>query len=360
VAVDALEAAAEANSRTTVEFWQRLMAAELTPKKCRELLVSLGTSLDVQAVLRSRLLSENERKLFQEADVGLAHSFLDQGVRLITADEYPEPLATTPLVPPALWTWGDFDLAAQPTVAIVGTRNASTYGKAVAQRFASELAAAGVVVISGGALGIDAASHRGALEAGGKTMAVLITGVDRAYPREHEQLFGLIRQQGCLVSQFPIGSTKPAWNTRPLARNQTIAALSQAVLVIEAPTKSGALTTANAANELGRQVFVVPANIDNLNFKGSHALIRDGATLVDHPAQLLEALNIESRRPEITLDGITDSQKRILAVLSMDPLASEFIVERTGMGMAEVMGELTMLELEGLVIRDAGGYARTQ
>lgn len=264
-----------------------------------------------------------------------------------------------PFVPPAIWTWGDISCGESPTIAVAGTRNASTYGKAVAQRFASSLAAAGVTIVSGGALGIDAAAHRGALEAGGKTIAVLITGVDRAYPREHVQLFGAIKDQGCLVSQFPLGTAKPAWDTRPLQRNQTIAALSQAVLIIEAPSKSGALTTAHAANELGRQVFVVPANIDNLNFKGSHALIRDGATLVDHPDQILEALHIEPPRLEAASTDLNESQRRILEVLSTTPLASEFIVERTGLDTSEVLSELTMLELEGLVMRDAGGYAKT-
>lgn len=342
------------------EFWQRLMAAELSPSKCRALMESLGTSFsDSDKFLRSGLLTEGERGRFQNADVDVLAEYMAGGVQLVTRDEYPEPLAHTALTPPALWTWGDLSVAAKPTVAIVGTRNASTYGKAVAQRFGSALAAAGVTIVSGGALGVDAAAHRGALEAGGKTVAVLITGVDRAYPREHVQLFNHIRENGCLVSQFPLGSAKPAWDTRPLARNQTIAAMSQAVLVIEAPSKSGALTTATAANELGRQVFVVPANIDNLNFKGSHFLIRDGATLVDHPEQILEALGIEAVVAERDASGVSDSQKRILSVLSTVPLASEFIVERTGLGTAEVMSELTMLELEGLVLRDAGGYAKT-
>lgn len=342
-----------------VEFWQRLMAAELSPQKCRALLASLGTSFDLSGVLRSSLLTPAEKARFEGADMELVASFLEQGVRLLTAEDYPDLFASTPLIPPAIWTWGDFDCANKPTVAIVGTRNASVYGKAAAQRFASTLAAAGVTIVSGGALGIDAAAHRGALEAGGKTIATLITGVDRAYPREHLQLFNAIRDQGCLVSQFPIGAAKPAWDTRPLARNQTIASMSQAVLVIEAPSKSGALATAHAANDLGRQVFVVPANIDNLNFKGSHGLIRDGATLVDHPEQVLDALGIEAAKPVYSEDGTTEKQKRILSVLSTDPLASEFIVERTGLGTAEVMSELTMLELEGLVLRDAGGYART-
>lgn len=321
---------------------------------------SLGTSFcDEDRIRQSPLLTDRERAAFDAADTAMIAEFQSQGVHLLNHENYPSPLSQTPLVPPALWIWGDAECLRRPTVAIVGTRNASTYGKAVAQRFASSLAMAGVTIVSGGALGIDAAAHRGALEGGGQTAAVLITGVDRAYPREHVQLFNHIRANGCLVSQFPLGATKPAWDTRPLARNQTIAAMSQCILVIEAPSKSGALTTATAANELGRPVFVVPANIDNLSFKGSHYLIRDGATLVDHPEQILEVMGIQAKTLDRDESGTTETQKRILSVLTTDPLASEFIVERTGLSAAEVMSELTMLELEGLVLRDAGGYART-
>lgn len=345
----------------TPEFWQRLLAAELSPSKCRALLESLGTSAydPESVVLRSSLLTEGEKGRFRDADVSMLPDFMASGVELVTIEDYPSLMREVTFVPPALWTWGDFGCAQGPTIAVAGTRNASTYGKAVAQRFASVLASSGVTIVSGGALGVDAAAHRGALEAGGKTIAVLITGVDRAYPREHTQLFTTIKDSGCLVSQFPLGAAKPAWDTRPLARNQTIAALSQAVLIIEAPGKSGALTTAHAANELGRQVFVVPANIDNLNYKGSHALIRDGATLVDHPEQILHALQIEPKRQETQSSDLNESQIRILQVLSTTPLASEFIVERTGLETSEVLSELTMLELEGLVMRDAGGYAKT-
>jgi DNA processing protein len=212
-----------------------------------------------------------------------------------------------------------------------------------------------VTVVSGGALGIDAAAHRGAMEAGGRTVAVLAAGVDHVYPAVHHGLFAQIRQNGCLVSQFAVGS-KPS-EYRFLVRNGLVAALSLAVLVIEAPQRSGAIRTANAANDLGRDVFVVPANIDAMSFRGSFSLIRDGATLVSHPSEILESLGIEARDVATEHPAPSGPGEVILSVLSVTPLAAERIVERTGLETADVLSELTMLELEGRVIRDAGGYA---
>ena len=133
--------------------------------------------------------------------------------------------------------------------------------------------------------------------------------------------------------------------------------LSQIVVVVEAPERSGALTTARFAIERGREVLVVPANVDNVNFRGSHALIRDGAALVDHPDQVLASLGIQPRLPYAEPCVASDLQMKILEVLTSDPLQTEFIVERTGLGASEVLSELTILELEGRVIRDVGGYA---
>ncbi len=257
-------------------------------------------------------------------------------------------------MPPVLFVDGDLSCLSGPTVAIVGTRNASTYGKACAQKFAEALARAGVTIVSGGALGIDGAAHKGALAGGGKTAAVLAGGVDYIYPAVHGGLFEQIRRSGCLVSQFSVGS-KPA-EYKFLQRNVVVAALSDAVLVVEAPPKSGALSTAQAAVEMGRDVFVVPANIDAEGFRGSFHLIRDGATLVSHPNQILEDMQIEPARKEEAAPA-SSMGEMILAVLGSATLATEFIVERTGLDTAEVLSELTMLELEGRVMRDASGYA---
>jgi DNA processing protein len=340
------------------EFWQRLLAAELSPDKRRELFKALSGSIlnPVDFLLGWPRLSEGERDRAKKANLTMLQTLMDQGVRVVEPSSFPALLKQVHNAPPALFVWGDQSCLEAPCVAIVGTRTATTYGKAVAQKFAEALAAAGVTIVSGGALGVDAAAHRGALAVGGRTAAVLLTGIERVYPRVHHGLFQDIRNRGCLISQFAVG-TSTSREFRPLIRNQTIAGLSSAVLVVESPERSGALSTAHAANEMGRHVFVVPSNIDNVNFRGSHALIRDGATLVDHPDQILEALDIQPAAVAAAQAEVSPAQEKILRVLSVTPLASEFIVERTGLDTHEVMSELTMLELEGRIIRDVGGYA---
>lgn len=351
-------AAARAAARaTSIEaFWQRLLAAELPPNKNRALLAELGSFRGdpLRFLLDYPGLTPAERRrMLAPPDSALANG-LGRGVRLVERNEFP-PLLQDGSSLPALFAHGDFGCLEAPTVAIVGTRAASTYGKACAQKFAEALARAGATVVSGGALGIDAAAHKGTLAGGGRTVAVLAAGVDNVYPAVHAGLFEQIKASGCLVSQFALG-TKPS-DYKFLVRNDLIAALSRAVLVVEAPARSGALRTANTANDLGREVFVVPANIDNRNFHGSFNLIRDGATLVDHPDQLLEALGIESQPTLDLLGPASTLGERILSVLTVEPLAPEFIVERTGLETSDVLSELTMLELEGRVIRDGVGYA---
>ena len=308
------------------------------------------------ALLRSPVLNRSERERVAEARLDILPTLIEQGVLLLNNDALPELFREVPTMPPALYCWGDPSCLQQPMVGIVGTRAATTYGKAVAQKFAESLTRAGVTIVSGGALGIDAAAHTGALAAGGKTVAVLLSGIERVYPRVHYSLFEEIKANGCLLSQFAAGTTSNR-EYRPLLRNHTVAGLCTALVVIEAPEKSGALSTASSANEMGRHVFVVPANIDNMNFRGSHGLIRDGATLVDHPDQVLEAMGLASVSA-IAPSEASPIQEKILAVLSTSPLACEFIVDRTGLDTSVVLSELTMLELEGRILKDAGGYAK--
>lgn len=279
---------------------------------------------------------------------------LARGLHVLVEDDYPELLAQAE-GSPALFVDGDVSCLHEVSVGIVGTRDASTYGKACAQKFAEVLGRAGVTVVSGGALGIDGAAHRGALNGGGKTAAVLAGGVDHVYPSVHAGLFQQIRAQGCLVSQYALG-TRPS-DYKFLVRNHLIAALCQAVFVVEAPPKSGALVTAQASAELGRDVFVLPANIDQKRFRGSFNLIRDGATLVYHPNQILEALGVAVPAAAPETPPASSEGERILSVLTVQPISTEIIVERTGLEASAVLSELTMLELDGRVIRDAGGYA---
>ncbi len=337
------------------EFWQFLLAAELPPAKSRGLIEGFGSSaLSPSAYFRQPgLLGEKELQRIEAVRPDSLSKALAVGVQVVEERQYPCPLNQTINPPPALFLQGDFGVLEAPTIAIVGTRGASPYGKACAIKFAEAFARAGVTVVSGGALGIDGAAHKAALEAQGKTVAVLAGGIDMVYPAMHAGLFRQIRANGCLLSQFAVGSRPNPYKF--LTRNGLIAAASRAVVVIECPERSGALNTANTANEMGRPVFVVPANITSETFRGSHALIRDGATLLDHPDQVLEVLGLESG-PKKGLPKATGLAAKILAQLTTTPLAPEFIAERTGEEMATILAELTMLEIEGRVEKEAGGF----
>jgi DNA processing protein len=336
--------------------WQALLAAEVPQNKGLALLRELGSLSGnwAQAIQNHRILGDNERRRAKELYLHKVESAIRAGVQVITRDRFSTPLSTFNY-PPAFFAWGDFDCAHAPCVAIVGTRAASTYGKAATMKFAEAFARSGVTVVSGGALGIDAAAHKGCLAAGGKTIAVLAGGIEQTYPAVHAGLFSQIRQNGCLVSLNAIGSRPNGY--RFLNRNHLIAGLSSAVLVIEAPQRSGALSTVHAANDQGKQVFVVPANIDNHGFAGSHGLIRDGATLVDHPDQVLECFGISATVPPPALPDLSPVGAKIVSVLASTPLSVEFIVDRSGLDTSEVMAELTMLEIDGRIMGNGGKYS---
>ena len=330
-----------------------VLAAELPPAKSRALVDGLGSTLLTarESILHAQGLSPSERKRLETVSIPALETAKNNGAFIWHESQFSETLAAvSDYVPPALFVHGVVECLSKPTVGIVGTRNASPYGKACAHKFAEALAAQGVTVVSGGALGIDAAAHRGALAAGGSTTAVLAGGIDHVYPAIHHTLFKEIRRNGCLVSQFAAGSRPNDYKF--LARNVTVAALSQVLLVVQAPVRSGALSTAHAMADLGREVMVVPANIDSHDFRGSFNLLRDGATLVYHPSQVLEALGMESRaRSKAVVE-----ESALISALGMEPTPVEKIVDGTGLSMSDVLAELTMLDLEGRVVREAGGY----
>ena len=333
-------------------FWQAFLAGELPPAKASFLLSEIVDAENPLSELRnhSSLLPPEQRRIVESAP------YVEVlGRRIISSRDFPSPLAESELGYPALFFQGDLTALSGPKIAIVGTRSASTYGKACAQKFGEALARAGVTIVSGGALGIDAAAHKGALKADGRTIAVMPCGLDISYPVSNASIFEQIQRRGGLVSQYALGTT--VFDFRFLERNHLIAALADALLVVEAPGKSGSLVTANAANELGRDVFVVPANIDQKSFYGSFNLIRDGATLVDHPNQILEALGIEGAL-EMPAAAASTVAQQILNVLTVEPMPGELIQERTGLATDILLTELTMMELDGSVIRDGRGYAK--
>ena len=254
-----------------------------------------------------------------------------------------------------------------PRAAIVGSRNASPYGEAVAEELARELAAAGVVIVSGLAVGIDAAAHRGALNGGGVTVAVMGTGVDIVYPAAHGQLAArILAGGGALVSQFPDG-TLPRRHHFP-ARNWTMAAISDVVVVVEADARSGALITAEAALELSKEVMAVPGSVFSPMSVGTHCLIRDGAALVQNARDVLAALKVP--RSEVLDDPLKTPQRLgfelgrdadgiVIHLSDTMAVSAAELARKLQLPIAEVVGRLTSLELEGAVRRHDAGYLRS-
>ena len=260
---------------------------------------------------------------------------------------------------------GRWPLPARPRVAIVGSRRPSPYGEAVAEQLGSDLAKSDVIVVSGLALGIDAAAHRGALNGGGLTVAVMGTGVDVVYPAAHLRLAEeILAAGGALVSQFPDG-TNPRRQNFP-ARNWTMAALSDVVVVVEAGEGSGALITADAAIHLHKEVMAVPGSIFSALSVGAHSLLRDGAGLVQNARDVVAVLGLGGE----VLDDPLSTPKRlgfallperdgILAHLSdVLALSAADIARKLQLPVAEVLGRLTALELDGAVRRYGAGYIR--
>ncbi|HEV2414735.1 MAG TPA: DNA-processing protein DprA [Candidatus Dormibacteraeota bacterium] len=252
-----------------------------------------------------------------------------------------------------------------PRVAIVGSRRPTPYGESVAEELALDLARAGVVIVSGLALGIDAAAHRGALNAGGVTIAVMGTGVDVIYPAAHALLAeSILKGGGALVSEFPDG-TAPRRHNFP-ARNHTMAALSDVVVVVEAAETSGALITAEAALDLHKEVMAVPGSVFSPQSVGTHGLLRDGAGLVQNARDVLSVLNLNQEvlddplaTPEHLRIRLPNPRDGILSHLS-DVLAlnAAEIARKLQLPIAEVLSRLTALELDGAVERHGGGYVR--
>jgi DNA processing protein len=264
-----------------------------------------------------------------------------------------------------LRTRGIWPLPPRPKVAIVGSRRPSPYGEAVAEQLGTDLARSGAIVISGLALGIDAAAHRGALNGGGMTVAVMGTGVDLVYPAAHSRLAEeILAGGGTLVSQFPDG-TLPRRQNFP-ARNWTMAQLSDVVVVVEAGEGSGALITAEAALELDKEVMAVPGSVFSALSVGTHGLLRDGAGLVQNARDVLTVVGLAREvldDPLKTPNGLGFSARAehdgMLAHLSdVLALSAAQIARKLHLPVAEVLARLTALELDGAVRRHEAGYVR--
>src|SRR5207302_7904248 len=256
--------------------------------------------------------------------------------------------------PPGLFLRGsaDAELLSQAAVAIVGARSCSSYGSQVARLLGRELAAAGLVVVSGLARGVDGEAHRGALEGGGATIAVLGCGVDRDYPAAHAHLARGICESGLVVSEYAPGVEPAPW--RFPARNRIVAGLAAVTVVIEAREGSGALITADFALEEGREVLVVPGEITSSLSAGSNALLRLGATPLTRPEDVLELFGLEAVAPEAP--DLSPVARTVLERVQDEPRGADAIGRSTGLGAGEVAVALAELELAGLVSESAGVY----
>jgi DNA processing protein len=283
-------------------------------------------------------------------------ALVERGLRFVGRSEpaFPPLLRELHDPPPGLFLRGsaELDLLGLPGVAIVGARSCSSYGGQVARMLGRELAAAGLVVVSGLARGVDGEAHRGALEAGGATVAVLGCGVDRDYPAAHASLARGICEQGLVVSEYAPGVEPAPW--RFPARNRIIAGLAVASVIVEARERSGALITADFALEAGREVFAVPGEITSSLSAGTNALLRLGATPLTRVSDVLEPLGIEQARNEPAELG--EHARTVLATLAEEPAGADELGRVTGLDAAALATALAELELAGAAAEADGIY----
>ena len=310
-------------------------------------------------------LAERIAQARQEHDPDAEMELCRQGgVALLSRSDaaYPRPLQDIPDPPSLLYLKGTYEPCDELAIAVVGSRRCSPYGVRVAERLASSMARVGLTVVSGLARGIDAAAHRGAIKAGGRTLAVLANGLGQVYPPEHEELAASVVGSGALVSEMPMRQS-PLSGLFP-QRNRLIAGLCLGVVVVEATPRSGSLSTARHAMEQNREVFAVPGPVDSLSSQGCHRLIRDGARLVETIDDILEELGPLVREvrhsaseptvrhpAELTLNEL---ERSLLGRLDDRPQAVDVLIGLTGLTASQVLATLSVLEMRRLVRRLPG------
>jgi DNA processing protein len=347
--------------------WLQLtLTPGLGPAAVRQLLKQYGLPEQILARSRSELARHAPQAAVEALDspdvaaaVAAAREWAEQpGHAVVTlADEaYPKPLLEIPDPPPLLYAHGRLDLLPRPALAVVGSRNATAQGERNAESFARAFSEAGLTIVSGLALGIDAAAHRGGLGGPASTIAVLGTGIDITYPARNLSLARDIAQRGLLLSEFPLG-TSPAAHNFP-RRNRIICGLAQGCLVVEAALASGSLITARAAAEQGREVFAIPGSIHSPLSKGCHALIKAGAKLVESAEDVLIELGSFRSGEQVTHHsaGVTSPEGRLLlAQMGFDPIDIDSLCVRARLSAEQVSSELLRLELAGQVAVLPGG-----
>jgi DNA processing protein len=345
---------------------------------CKRLIEALGSPEAVFAASPDRLLQVEgvsdrlARAIGRQPQPPDAASEIERarrsGCRILclTSGDYPDLLRQIPDPPLLLYVKGDVSAAANP-IAVVGSRRATRYGMAASQRLSAQLAAAGIAVVSGLALGIDTAAHKGALMAGGKTVAVLGSGLLRIYPPENEDLFHQIVQNGAVISEFALTAAPEARHFPQ--RNRIISGLSRGVVVVEAAARSGALITARLAAEQNREVFAVPGSIQSAMSGGTHLLIQQGAKLVAQVSDILEEIvpllngprtfekNVSdppSAQPTTELAGLTAQEANIYRLLEPYPIHIDALARQLNMAPGALAAALLTLELKGLAVQQPG------
>lgn len=334
-------------------------------KVLRASMSSLRNVKDVGPVLAERIVAARQE---HDPDVELTHC-KQHGVSIVpyAHSDYPPPLKEIHDPPSLLYRRGTYLAVDQVAIAIVGSRRCTHYGTRVAEKLAASLACVGITVVSGLARGIDAAAHRGALRAGGRTLAVQANGLAKTFPPEHTELADQIAHSGAVLSEMAMG-IEPLPGFFP-QRNRIVSGLCKGVVVVEATPNSGSLITARHATEQNREVFAVPGPINNETSRGCHALIRDGAKLVECVEDIIEELGplVGDARPVLDDPAIrrvaeldlNDQQRLILGFLDDDPKPVDHVVGLTNLTVSQVMATLSVLEMRRLVKRMPGNqYVR--
>jgi DNA processing protein len=360
-------------NETDIRGWLRLSRLELVPRKAYDLVQAFGSPDAIfgasEAELRAidGMTDKAVAKVLGPEPPGIDAQMgriVEWEITMlpVTDPEYPVNLRQIYDPPAVLYVRGSLDESDRFSVSIVGSRRASIYGRTMSERIAKELAGRGICVVSGGARGIDAAAHQGALKGSGRTIAVLGCGVDIAYPSEHRALYAKIAETGAVVSEFSPGTPPEAW--RFPSRNRIISGLSSGVLVIQAPNDSGALITARYAAEHGRDIFALPGNVDDIRNEGCHALIRDGAKLVTSAVDILSEIGVHAGEERTVqapapIKSLTETERKLVELLSLQPKHVDHVITESGFPAPTVTGTLTMLEMKGIVKRVPGNaYVR--
>ncbi|MEY3201498.1 MAG: DNA-protecting protein DprA [Pseudomonadota bacterium] len=349
--------------------WLRLsLCPKLPPSQARALLAQFGLPENIFAASAASLssvigmpLAEHLLAYDSKAAIDTALEWSAQpGNHLISlADEsYPKSLLDIPDPPALIYAKGQIGLLNQTAIAVVGSRNATAGGLGHAEAFSETLSQAGITIVSGLALGIDAAAHKGALRGRGSTIAVIGTGADRMYPARNEALARQIAQDGLIISDYALGT--PALAANFPRRNRLVSGLSRGVLVVEAALKSGSLITARLAAEQGRDVFAIPGSIHSPLAKGCHQLIKQGAKLVDDAADIITELGL-IEPPVKAAQSVADlprgtPESDVLSQMGFDPCGMDILATRTGLTPEALYAILVTLELEGRVATLPGGH----